>query len=236
MNKTSSIFKREMKAYFYSPLAYVVISAFLIIIGYMFTTNILFTKAAYMQGVFEDMVTVMIFFIPLLTMGLLTEERKQGIDQLLFTTPLGVTEFVLGKFLAAFSVYSIMIAFTFMYPAVLDIFGTPDYGSIISAYIGLLLVGGVFLSIGTFASSLTESQVIAGLVSFGILLLLWILTNLKSVLSGSFVYFILRFDLFNYYLDFQQGIIDSNGVIVYLSFIFVFLFLTTRVIDRRRWK
>lgn len=236
MNKTMTIFKREFKSYFYSPLAYVVISAFLIISGYLFTTSILFTKMASMQDVFANMVSLMIFLVPLLTMGLLTEERKQGIDQLLFTTPLGVTEFVLGKFLAAFSVYTIMIAFTFMYPGILEWLGTPDYGSIISAYIGLMLVGGVFISIGLFASSLTESQVIAGLVSFGILLSLWLITMLKSVLSGAVVYIVLKFDLFNYFSDFQKGIIDSNGVIAYLSFTFIFLFLTTRVIDRRRWK
>ncbi|MTI47448.1 ABC transporter permease [Sporosalibacterium faouarense] len=236
MNKTATIFKREMKSYFYSPLAYVIISVFLVISGYLFTTSILFTKSSYMQDVFTNMVTLMIFLIPLLTMGLLTEERKQGIDQLLFTTPLGVTEFVMGKFLAAFSVYSIMLVFTFMYPGVLEIFGTPDYGSIVSGYIGLLLVGGVFISVGLFASSLTESQVIAGLVSFGILLTIWLLTMLKSVLSGILVTIVLKIDLFNYFYDFQNGILDSNAIIVYLSFIFVFLFLTTRVIDRRRWK
>lgn len=236
MNKIMTIFKREMKSYFYSPLAYVVIAVFLVISGYLFTTNILFTKTSYMQDVFSSMQTLMIFLIPLLTMGLLTEERKQGIDQLLFTTPLGVTEFVLGKFISAFVVYCIMLAFTFAYPGVLEIFGTPAYGEIISGYIGLLLVGGVFISIGLFASSLSESQVIAGLVSFGILLSLWLLTQLKSVLSGTIVQVILKIDLFNYYLDFQRGILDSNGIIVYLSFTFVFLLLTTRVIDRRRWR
>ncbi len=236
MNKTLTIFKREMKSYFYSPLAYVVISVFLVITGYTFITNILFTKTTFMHGVFENMVTLLIFLIPLLTMGLLTEERKQGIDQLLFTSPLGVIEFVVGKFLSAFVVYIVMLMFTFSFPAVLEYFGTPDYGSIISAYIGLILVGGVFISVGLFASSLTESQVIAGLISFGLLLVLWLVTLMKSVLTGTIVKIMHKIDLFAYFSDFQNGILDSRGIIVYISFTFVFLFLTTRVIDRRRWR
>ncbi|RKD32963.1 ABC transporter permease [Thermohalobacter berrensis] len=235
MNKTFTIFKREVLSYFKSPLAYVVISTFLVITGYIFTTELLYYKLAYMQSVFENMVMLLIFFTPILTMGLLTEERKEGIDQLLFTSPLGVVEFVMGKFIAAFSVYLIMLMFTLLYPLILEYFGTPDYGPIIGAYIGLILLGGAFISIGLFASSLTQSQVIAGLISFGILILLWILTYLKGIFSGPISKLIHNIDVFAYFVDFNKGILDSRGILIYLSFTFVFLFLTTRVIDRRRW-
>ncbi|WP_425447965.1 ABC transporter permease [Dethiothermospora halolimnae] len=235
MNKTATILKREIKSYFVSPLAYVIISAYLVICGYFFTTSILLSKLSTMQEVFTNMINVMIFLTPLLTMGLLTEERKQGIDQLLFTTPLGVTEFVIGKYLSAIIVYITMLVITFSYPLTLQILGDPDMGLIISSYIGVLLVGGVFISIGLFASSLTESQIIAGIISFGILLFLWILTLIKSTFTGAIAQFIYNIDLFVYFTDFQKGIIDTRAIMICLSFIFIFLFLTTRVIDRRRW-
>lgn len=235
MGKMFTIFKREISSYFKSPLAYVLISVFLSISGYVFITYILFTKLSYMQPIFQNMITLMIFISPILTMGLLTEERRQGIDQLLFTSPLKIGEFVLAKFLAAYFVYLIILILTFLYPLTIEYFGNIDYGPILSAYVGLFLVGAVFISIGVFASSLTQSQVIAGIISFGILIFIWILSYLKSVFSGEIAKFIHNIDLFAHYIDFQKGVIDTKSIVFYLSITFIFLFLTTRVIDKRRW-
>jgi ABC-2 type transport system permease protein len=256
MKNILAIMGKEMKIYFYSPMAYVVIAVFLLINGYLFYTIVGSTVNQAMQmirfqqslpqinindmilrPVYHNMAVVMILTLPMLTMRLLSEEKKTRTAELLLTSPITLTQIVLGKFLSAMLVFSLALLLCGFMPVLLDSFGTLSWAPVLAAYLGLLLLGGVFLSLGLFASSLTENQVIAGLVGFALILMLWLLGWIAQVGSdvplGPFFSFISVGEHFD---NFVRGLIDSSDLIYFLSLIVVGLFLTHRVLDSQRWR
>ncbi len=232
-----AIWKREVQAYFYQPIAYVLIGLFFLVSSIYFTMGtVYYNRAAEMNSLLQSIIFLFTFIIPILTMRILTEERKNGTEVLLVTSPVNITQIVLGKFLASFTVFLVMYASTLIYLVILYILGgKPEVPMLIGGYLAFLLVGAAFISIGVFASSLTENQIVAAIISFVILLLVNLMDAIISVTSGIFAKILDAFSLLSRYSDMNSGILDFTSIIYYLSFTAVFLFLTTRVIDKRRW-
>ncbi len=233
--KMLTIYKRELKSYFLSPLAYVLVGFLLLISGYFFATFVLSTQYALMSPVFGNTVFVFMFISPILTMRLISEEMKNDTDQLLMTSPLRITDMVLGKYFAALTVYTLSLVISLIYPLYLKIYSTPDFGPILTGYIGTFLMGAAFIAIGIFASSLTENQLIAGVIGFSILLFFWIVSWLGDVFQGIAKNIVDNISLLQRFTNFQNGVLSLNDIVFYLSVIIFFVFVTIMVVDKRRW-
>jgi len=231
-----TIIKKELRSYFTSAIAYVVFAMFLILAGYFFTVILLISKQASLLGVAYNIVVTLIFLIPLITMRLFAEERKLGTLEILMTKPVRDFEVVLGKFLASFILFLLMIAATLVYVFILFKYGNPDIGPIISTYLGLILIGAAFLSLGIFASTLTENQIVAAVISFALILVLWILNWISGHLGTSTEGLTSYLSLAYHFDDFLKGVIDLKAVVYYLSFVVFWLFVTTRSIEIRKWR
>ncbi|MGI1689957.1 ABC transporter permease [Thermoanaerobacter uzonensis] len=233
--KMWEILKRELKGYFFSPLAYVLLGFYLLISGYFFSTFVLSTHYSVLSPILSSMVTVFMFISPILTMRLISEDMKTGTDQLLLTSPVTVTDIVIGKFFSAMFVYLVALVITFLYPIYLKLYSSPDMGSIISGYIGVFLIGATFISIGLFASSLTENQMIAGIIGFALILVLWLISWLGDVFSGKAKTIFQNLSFFDRLNNFLNGLVNLSDVVFFISVIIFFIFLTIRVVDKRRW-
>ncbi|HOA79640.1 MAG TPA: ABC transporter permease [Defluviitaleaceae bacterium] len=232
--KTWTIFKREIRGYFYSPQAYILMGFFILLTGFFFSDFIVHTRYPSIQYSMANWPMIFLFIAPILTMKLFTEERKYGTEKLVFSSPISVTEVVLGKFLSVCVVYLSSLILTLIHVIIVSIIGKPDLGSIFTSYIGNMLLGFSFLSVGVFASSLTENQIISAIISFGLLIFFWIIDILQGIFSGIPLKLIKLISLFEPYTSFQNGIISLSSVIYYISFTGIFLFLTVRVI-KSRW-
>lgn len=231
----NAIFKREIKAYFYSPFAYVLIGLFILLSSLFFFISNMAYQSADFSGDLSTMGFILLFITPILTMRILAEDRKNGTEVLLITSPVNLTSIVLGKFFAAIAVFLTMTAITFIYPIILFIFAKPAIAPLIGSYIGFILLGASFISVGVFASSLSENQVVTALISFVSLLIIWLIEPIGNSLGGWASKVLNWFSLLSRYNDFNVGILNLSSIIYYLSFIAVFLFLTIRVIEKRRW-
>lgn len=260
MKNTYYMMKKELKSYFSSPVAYVVAGIFLSISGYFFyniLTFFTFASLQYQQSpyaymmkninmneylihpLYSNLSVILLFVIPMITMRTLAEEKKLGTMELLYTSPLRISEIIAGKFMAAFVVFLVMLIPTIEYPIVLIIWGTPgpEIGPIITTYIGIILLGASFIAIGLFASSVTENQMVAGSFAFGILLLLFVLGWAKQSAGSTFGEILGYISLVEeHYQNFLKGMIDSKDLIYYLTFIFFGLFLAHRSLESRRWR
>jgi len=235
MHNIATIWRREFSSLFRSTIAYVVIAAFLLLAGYIFSIALFSTQLADMSLLFGNLAVTFLFVAPLLTMRTLSEERRLGTDEFLLTSPLTVPEIIVGKYLGVLSVWVVMLLLTGVYPLILFIIGEPEGGLIFTGYLGLFLLGAAFLSVGLFASSLSENQIIAGVIGFGILLGLWLITWIGEAIGGGLGLFIQSLSLLGRYDAFIMGILDTSDLLFYISFVFVFLFFTVRTVDRRRW-
>lgn len=257
MKNTWAIAERELRAYFSSPIAYIVIAVFLMGSGYFFyilITYYSFLSMQYMryqaylpQFTIHDFITrqlmgletfLLILLVPVVTMRLLAEEKKLGTYELLLTSPVRTGEIVAGKYLGSLILYGVILTLTLEFPLTLAIVGTPDLGPTATSYLGLFFIGAAFLSIGLFFSSITESQVIAAVLSFGILFFFFFLVKLTSpstsqTLKDTLSYLSLSAEHFE---NFTKGMIDSRDIVFYLSFIIFMLFLTFRVLESERWR
>jgi len=237
MKSMLTIAWKEIRTYFSSPMAYVVSAVFLAITGYLFVRSVSspFPEAS-VRGWMLDGTILFVLWSPVLTMRLLSEEQKMGTLELLMTSPVHDYAIVLGKFLAAFVILAVTISMTLFYTIFLFFFGQPDIGPMLAAYLGLMLYGAATLSIGVLASSLTSNQIIAAVIGFGILLLLTLLEQAADVTSGQTAYVLQQLSLTGHFLNFAQGVIDTNSVVYYLSTVLVFLFLAVRNLESRRWR
>lgn len=229
-----SIFKKEFRSYFTSPTAYVMVGMFVLVSSILFYINLVSQTADFSFNL-NYMSIILIIIIPILTMKILADERKSGTEVLLITSPTSLTSIVVGKYLAAFCVFLIMTAITFIYPIILVILGQPAMAEIIGGYIGFILLGASFLAFGLFASSITESQIIAAIVSVVGLVLMWLLQGLAPALGGMTAKILNWFSLFSRTEDFYAGILSLAPVVYYLSFSAIFVFITIRIIEKRRW-
>lgn len=232
----SAIFKREIKAYFYSPIGYIFVAVFAAFGGWFFTMSNLLSANGNLSNLFNNLITVFLFLIPILTMRSLSEEKNSKTDQLLLTAPIRITNIVLGKLLAALAVFGIALAITLLYPLILSMFCDPAWGEIFGNYIGFFLMGAAFISIGIFISSLTENQIISAVCTFAILLLLFMINWISGFVQNEFLKQVINWlAITDKFSTFSRGIIDLSSVIYYLSIVAIFIFLTVRHLEERRW-
>lgn len=231
-----AIFKRELKAYFTSPLGYVFLAIFYAFSGLFFYIFSLSVGSTDISSVFLMMFIVLMVFVPLLTMRLLSEDKKQKTDQLMLTAPVSLLSIVMGKFLAAYAIFAIGVAVMPVYGFVMSTFATVSWLPIWGNTVGLLLLGGIFVSIGLFISSLTENQMIAAIGGFFINLMILLMNTLKSALPNGFLQDVLSsISVYSRYSEITSGIFSLSSLIFFVSVIFIFLFLTVRVLEKRRW-
>ena len=255
MKNIWAIFKKEIKTYFTSPIAYVVITVFLVLIGFFFYSLIWWFNSQSLQmaqnqyyyqqlninqmvysPLFQNMSIILLLMIPLLTMRLFSEEKKINTDELLYTCPISINQIILGKYFASLFVLLAMLLLTGILSIFTFAYGNPELVPILNGYLGLFLQGAAFIAVGIFFSSLTENQIVAAILTFGTLLLFWIL-NWASYSAGGMWKSVLNYLSFiQHFDDMTRGILDTTDLVYYLSFIFLGLFLTHSVIQSRRWR
>lgn len=237
LRTTLAITQRELKSYFVSPVAYVVTAFFLLVAGYLFSLILLSSNEASLRFLHSNLSVIWLFVTPFITMRLLAEEQRTGTIELLLTNPVREFELVIGKYLGAFLFVAFMIAFTLYYPALLyGLGGNPDVAPMLSGYLGVILQAGAFLAVGLLASSLTDNQMIAAIISFAVLLIFWLADAVANQL-GSPAKDIFRYlSITQHFQDFPRGVIDTTNIAFFLSLIVGSLILTILSLQSRRWR
>lgn len=236
MRNIWTIFKRELKGYFDSPTAYVVIVVFLLVTGWFFTTNFFVVAQADMRVVFGIIPFIFIFITPAITMRLISEERKTGTMELLVTMPIRDWEIIIGKYLAAEALMSAMVLPTLVYVVTVAILGDMDPGPAIGGYLGLILLGAAYLAIGTFGSSLTESQVVAFIISWILVFLFFLFDKVLFLIPNWLVTPIEYLSIEHHFQNISRGVVDTRDIVYYLSLITFALYLASRQLAARRWR
>lgn len=238
MKNIATIARKELGTYLSSPMAYVVTAVFLALTGTFFTTYLAGVGYAdtSIRGFVNAARFLVLLFAAVLTMRLVSEEKKVGTWELLLTVPVRDVEIVVGKFLGALAMLGAMLALTLYYPIMLLAFGDPDVGPMATSYLGLFLLGGACLAAGIFASSITANQIVSAVVAGGMLFGLWFLGVLASLAPGALGDALSLLSLSTYFADFERGIVDTRGVIYYVSVALLFLYLSVRSIEAGRWR
>ena len=248
-----AIADKELRSYFASPIGYIIIGLFALLFGWFFYVYLTFfvqrsTGMAGMGGgatnINQDMIryvlmnsaVIILFVMPMITMRTYAEEKRSGTIELLLTSPLTDVQIILGKFFGAMGLYAAMLLVTLLYMGILFIYGNPEWRPIASGYLGLLLMGGCFISLGLLISSLTKNQIVAGVITFAVFLMLWVI-NWIGDQSGPTTRVIVNYlSIVDHFDDFARGIIDTKHLVYYLSFITFGLFLTAKSVDSERWR
>lgn len=255
MRNTLAIFGRELRAYFASPIAYVVSTMFLLVTGYFFYVLVSFYVLASLQAagqpfaagelnstervfrpLFSNIAVVMLFVMPLLTMRLFAEERRLGTIELLFSYPVRDGDVIVGKLGAAFAMFALIVGVTLAYPAYLASVGTVEWGPVVTGYLGFLLMGLALMSWGTFFSTLTENQIVAGSIAFGFALLAFIIDWAASFATSTAATVLNDLSLRGHLENFAKGSLDTRDVVFYLLVTTLGLFLTWQSLEARRWR
>ncbi|MGN0578961.1 MAG: ABC transporter permease [Ruminiclostridium sp.] len=232
----AAVLKREFSAYFKSPVGYVFIAVSFLFSGFFFWLFSLSIGSSDISDVFVGMFYVFMVFVPVLTMRLLADENKQKTDQLLLTAPVGLMSLVFGKFLAAYLIFLMSDIIMLIYGVVLSFVTTVNWALILGNFVALALIGGVFVSAGLFVSSLTESQMVAAVGSIAVNLALALINVIASVIPVQFISDVLAsVSVFDRYYEFTTGIFSLGNVIFFVSVIVIFMFLTVRILEKRRW-
>ena len=231
------IFKKELQSYFNSPMAYIFLVVFAIVTGYFFTNTFFLFNQSNMRALFNIVPLVYLFFIPAITMGLIAREKNIGTMEVISTLPIKDVEFVVGKFLSALSLIALGLAFTLIHFITLVNVGTNiDYGAVFTGYLGLLMLGSVYASVGTFASSVTDNQVIAFIISVFIVLVFFLMDKMLYFMPVSIAGLIQYISVDYHLSNISRGVIDSRNIIYFASLIGFFLFTTVRVLEIRKWR
>jgi ABC-2 type transport system permease protein len=253
--KIWAIFKKEMRLYFTSPVAWVVLTIFLFIAGYFFASIFSFFSQASIQSamnpqmgrdlnvtdsvmrpLFSNISVILLLLMPLVTMRLFAEERRAGTIELLLTYPVRDGAVLAAKYLAALALYALMIGLTVLYPLIVVYFARLEWGPVLTGYLGLLLMGATFIAVGVFASSLTENQIVAAVTTFGVLLIFWILGWSADYAGGALGRVLQFLSILEHNDSFSKGVLDTKDVLYYVNFTALALFLTLRSLEARRWK
>ena len=234
-SNVGTIFKKEVRSYFNSAVAYVVIVVFLAIVGWLYTSSMFLVNVASLRLMFEWIPLVFLFVVPAVTMRLLAEEKKAGTIELLTTKPLHDVEIVLGKFLAAWALIGIALLLTLVYYVTIAFLGKIDNGPVIGGYCGLMLMAGVYVAIGLFASSLTENQVVAFIIGFVFVFILFMLDKILIYVPESLTSIVEFLGIDYHFANITRGVIDSRDVIYFLSLLGFMLYLTVLSLGRRKW-
>jgi ABC-2 type transport system permease protein len=255
MQNILAIWQREMKSYFVSPIAYVVLVIFLFLMGLFFFGNLtelvqysmmqaqfgqagqpLDVPAYVTRSLFQTTSVILLFLIPMLTMGLFSEEKKRGTIELLLTTPVGNFQAMIGKYLASLTFLLILFISSMFTISALFIYSQPYWKPILAGYLGLFLYGAALLALGLFISTLTENQIVAVVVTFGVTLVLWLISIFGSSATGATKDVIDYLSVISHLDDFIKGVIDTSHIIYYVTFAFIGLFLAYRSLESTRWK
>ncbi len=248
-----AIAQREVSAYFSSPIGYVLVGFFALLFGWFFYVPLAFFEQQSMNAgmnpgqplnvnqmlvgpAFMNTTVIMLLVFPLITMRTYSEEKRSGTIELLLTSPLTDLEIILGKFLGAMLLYGAMLSVTLVHMAILFIYGNPEWKPIATGYLGLLLMGGCFLSLGLFISSLTKNQIVAAMATFAVFLMLWVINWISTFVGPTTQAVLAHLSITEHFDDFAKGIIDTKHVIYYLSFMAFGLFLTMKSVDSERWR
>ena len=249
------IFKKELRLYFTSPIAWVILTIFLVIAGYFFYSIFAFFTLASMQSamnpqfardlnvtdsvmrpLFSNMSVILLLLMPLLTMRLFAEERRSGTIELLLTYPVRDGAVLLGKYLAALALYAVMLALTLTYPALTLAFARLEWGPLVTGYLGLLLMGATFIAIGLLVSSLTENQIVAAVATFGALLLFWVVGWAAETAGGTLGQVLSHLSFLEHFEGFSRGVLDTKHIVFYVNVTIVALFVSLKSLEARRWK
>jgi ABC-2 type transport system permease protein len=253
LRNISAIAGKELRGYFASPIAWVMMGLFALIFGFFFISYLSWFVTNSMQSQFggapqmnvndrllrpllSNASVIVLFLLPMVTMRTYSEEKRSGTIELLLTSPLKDMEIILGKFIGALGLYLALLVVTLFYVAILFIYGNPEWRPLVAGYLGLILLGGCFIALGLFISSTTKNQMVAGAATFILSLLFWIV-SWPAESSGPTMAAILRYlSITEHFDDFSKGVIDTKHVIFYASFIAFGLFLTLRSVDSERWR
>ncbi len=254
MSNLLAIYKRDLKGYFFSPIAYVVIGLFLLVNGIFFyvllssfleySYAVMIQRQGYPINVnllmirpfFQNMSVIVLFVIPMITMRSFSEEKKSGTMELLLTSPVTNWQLILGKFLASFTLYFVMVMVTFLFMVFLLIWGNPSLVPILISYLGILLMGLVLVALGNFISSLTENQIVAAVGTFGATMFLWVIGFAGNFAGKVFGETFKYLSIVNHFDDFSKGVFDTNHLVYYLSLTFLMLFFTYQSIESSKWR
>jgi len=254
MGNLLAIYKRDLKGYFFSPIAYVVIGLFLLVNGIFFyvllssfleySYAVMIQRQGYPINVnllmirpfFQNMSVIVLFVIPMITMRSFSEEKKSGTMELLLTSPVTNWQLILGKFLASFTLYFVMVVVTFLFMVFLLIWGNPSLVPILISYLGILLMGLVLVALGNFISSLTENQIVAAVGTFGATMFLWVIGFAGDFAGKVFGEIFKYLSIVNHFDDFSKGVFDTNHLVYYLSLTFLMLFFTYQSIESSKWR
>ena len=252
------ITRKELNSYFVSPIAYIVLAIFAIIFGYFFVSILsIFVRQSMMSAQYAEMYgqsmhlnlndmvirpllmnvsVISLFLVPMITMRLFAEEKKTGTIELLMTSPLTDLQIILGKFFAALLLYVAMLAITMFYMLLLFHYGNPDWKPLAAGYLGLLLMGGCFMALGIMLSTLTRNQLVAGMLTFGLFLMLWVIDWVSEYATGVVGQVASYLALTTHLENYAKGVIDLRDTVYYLSVIGLGLFMTARSLETLRWK
>jgi ABC-2 type transport system permease protein len=238
MQNITALFKKEFKAYFLSPIAYIFITVFLMTTTFLFFQGFFLVNQADMRGYFELLPWIFLFFVPAITMRSWAEEKKVKTLELLLTWPVSDIEVVIGKFLASFALLAIIILLSATIPVTIAILGHPDIGQIVAQYVGAFLLGAAYLAIGLWMSSLTENQIVAFILGVVATFILFMVGNpFITMAAPSFLTPVLSFaGLGTHFESISRGVIDSRDIIYYVSVIGFFLFLNVCSLGSRKWE
>lgn len=255
-----AVYRREMGHYFVSPIAYIIGGVFLCVAGFFFNAVLTYmmnqamrmgfqaaqfggapnidVPSLVMQNFFSVIGSLVLFLVPILTMGVFAEEKKRGTIELLMTSPIRDSAIVLGKFFATLSVFAIILVPTLVYQGWMYHFSDPEpsWKILLAGYLGVLLMAGALISLGSFLSSLTENQIVAAVLTFGVFLILWVLDLGATNSSGNLGSVLKQLSLVRRYSDFTTGVIDLASVVFFISFAIFMVFLTLRSVDSMRWR
>jgi len=255
MRNVLAIAQKELKSYFASPIAYIVIGTFALLYGWFYISLLLFFVRQSMQmgqfggqgqsvninqfmirNLIQNVTILVLFLMPAITMRTYSEEKRSGTIELLLTSPLTDFQIIMGKFLGALALWATTLAVSLIHIAILFVYGNPEWKPIVTAYLGLLLFGACFISVGLFISSLTKNQVVAFAATFGVFLFLWVINWIGSF-SGPTVNNLTNYlSIVGHFDDFAKGVLDTTHLIYYVSFITFGLFLTAKSVDSERWR
>ena len=231
-----AIYKREMRGYFITPLGYVFLGVYLLLSGLVFCFTTLYEMTSDVTGYFSTMLFAFIILLPLLTMKLFTEEKKQRTEQLLLTSPVSVFGIVMGKYLAAITVFGATFVVNSFNFVLLFKYGSPNMTSIFMNILGLFLLGAAFIAIGVFLSSLTENQLIAAVAAMGVNAAMLLISLLAGSVESTFWRTVLKwFSVIDRFTPFVNQMLDVSAIVYYISLAAIAIFITTRVIEKRRW-
>jgi ABC-2 type transport system permease protein len=253
MRNILAIAGKELRGYFASPIAYVVIGLFALIFGWFFYVPLSFFNRQSMQMsmgmggtlninqmLIAPMLTnagvVILFLMPMITMRTYSEEKRSGTMELLLTSPVTDAQIILGKFFGVLGLYAALLAVTLIHVAILFVYGSPAWKPVVTGYLGLFLMGASFLSVGLLISSLTKNQIVAGIATFAIVLMLWVINWMGSFVGPTTQAVLAHLSITDHLEDFARGVLDTKHLIYYLSFIAFGLFLTAKAVDSERWR